>query len=326
MYVFPVVGAVVCVVVGLAAPTSDAAPAASGRTNVLFIVVDNLRPALGAYGNKEVVTPRIDALAANSTLFSRAFCQEAWCSPSRNSFLTGRAPDETKAYNFRDSFRMSATGAPGPGADWTTLPGYFVQHGYYASSSGKVFHPLLPANFDYPRSWSDQPICQSKAACNGTMGCAFAPPATNADADCADLLISRLHKWKAKATRPPFFLSAGFQGPRLPWSYPASVVAARYPQGTANVTVAKLQDSPSREFLEWFRPVEIDMYTDVHVTHAKPMSIANQQRLRLAYYAAITNVDDQVGRLLDAIEAAGPDVYGRTAVVFTADHAQVRNV
>jgi iduronate 2-sulfatase len=79
--------AVLCVASATSAPTA-AAVAARGSTNVLFIVVDNLRPALGAYGDTEVVTPRIDALAANSTLFSRAFCQEAWCSPSRNSFLT----------------------------------------------------------------------------------------------------------------------------------------------------------------------------------------------------------------------------------------------
>ena len=56
------------------------------RTNVLFVVIDNFRPSMGAYGSTEVITPRMDALAASGTLFSRAFCQEAWCSPSRNSF------------------------------------------------------------------------------------------------------------------------------------------------------------------------------------------------------------------------------------------------
>ena len=72
-------------------------------SNVLLIVVDNYRPAMGAYGDKEAVTPRMDALAKDSTLFSRAFCQEAWCSPSRSSFLSGRSPDATQAWNFRDS-------------------------------------------------------------------------------------------------------------------------------------------------------------------------------------------------------------------------------
>lgn len=154
------------------------------------------------------------------------------------------------------------------------------------------------------------------------MACPFAPPARNADEDCAELVISRLVGWKSKPVRPPFFLAAGFQGPRLPWSYPASVVTTRYPHRAHNLSVAKLQSSPSDELLEWFRPVEIDQYADIHVTYNKPMSVSNQQRVRLAYYAAITNVDDQVGRLLDAVEGAGEDVYGRTAIVFTADHAQ----
>ena len=60
--------------------------------NVLFIIVDNLRPALKAYGVPDVITPNIDRLAAQGTIFARAFCQLAWCSPSRNSFLTGRRP------------------------------------------------------------------------------------------------------------------------------------------------------------------------------------------------------------------------------------------
>lgn len=222
----------------------------SKATNVLFVVVDNFRPAMGAYGNAEVVTPHMDALAANATLFSRAFCQEAWCSPSRNSFLTGRVPDVTQVWNFKASFRTTATGAPGAGANWTTLPGHFKAAGYYASSSGKVFHPSFPTNFDYPASWSDQPILQEKYDCSppncssdlhqpcGLMGCTFAPngtagtaaagalplpTASDADTLCADLVLARLKAWAAAGRTPlapqrPFFIAAGFQSPRLPWS------------------------------------------------------------------------------------------------------------
>ena len=64
----------------LVASAAAAVPPPPPRRNVLFIVVDNMRPALGAYNNSEVVTPRMDGLARQSTLFSRAFCQEAWCS------------------------------------------------------------------------------------------------------------------------------------------------------------------------------------------------------------------------------------------------------
>ena len=281
----------------LAASAAAAGPAAP-RRNVLFIVVDNMRPALGAYNNTEVVTPRMDALAKESTLFSRAFCQEAWCSPSRNSFLTGRAPDTTQAWNFEDSFRVVGGGAPGSpprpgtpgaGASWTTLPGYFLQAGYFAASSGKVFHPDLPRNFDYPRSWSELPVCQDKYSCQseacpatgkcGMMGCPFAvanasaadavPVAADADAQCADLTLRTLAGWAATNRSRPFFLATGFQSPRLPWSFPATVAKTRYPHGASALSVAKLQQSPvpsAAEDLEWFRPVEIDQYSDVQVT------------------------------------------------------------
>jgi len=240
-------------------------------SNILFVVVDNMRPAIGAYGNTEVVTPHMDALAANATLFSRAFCQEAWCSPSRNSFLTGRVPDVTQVWNFKASFRRTATGEPGAGASWTTLPGYFKDHGYYSSAAGKVFHPRFPANFDYPASWTEQPVNWDKYECIlrncsadthqpcGLMGCAFAPGVdrgVDADTLCADLTLTRLHTWAATPPnhttkkRPPFFLAAGFQSPRLPWSYPGSVVSSRYPKGADALSIAKLQDAPAASAAE----------------------------------------------------------------------------
>jgi hypothetical protein len=142
--------------------SSSSAPAKKG-SHVLFMVVDNLRPSLGAYGERDVLSPHIDALASTegATLFSRAYCQEAWCSPSRNSFLTGRRPDVTRAWGFVTSFRDSPDGA-----NWTTLPGWFKRQGYFCASAGKVFHPHLPANFDYPRSWSVQPTFTLKDDCD----------------------------------------------------------------------------------------------------------------------------------------------------------------
>jgi iduronate 2-sulfatase len=169
------------------------------------------------------------------------------CSPSRNSFLSGRTPDAAQVWNFRDSFRRAATGAPGPGANWTTMPGYFLGAGYYATASGKVFHDCCgtgaASHFDYPRSWSDVPVLQTKFPCapttgGYTMSCPFNRSAGDADADAetTDLVISRLEAWAAKGsvgTRHPFFAAAGLQGTRLPWAYPVEVPAARYPAGAA---------------------------------------------------------------------------------------------
>lgn len=123
-------------------PVCGTAPAPHDRYNLLFIIVDNMRPALGCYNNTEVVTPRMDALAERSTLFSRAFCQEAWCSPSRNSFLTGRTPDQTKTWNFQDSFRKAATGGPGA-----------VSSSYSGAAS--------PASLARGRPARRRPLCES---------------------------------------------------------------------------------------------------------------------------------------------------------------------
>lgn len=287
----------------------------TSASNVLFIVVDNLRPALGVYDVPQAVTPHIDALAASATVFTRAFCQEAWCSPSRNSFLTGRRPLETKAWNFLDDFRRNSDGSPGPGASWVTLPQYFKQQGFYTTSSGKVFHPSLPADFDYPRSWSDVPVLQSKSECKtpdqvwpATMFCELNATDDDADAATATVIIDRLTAWSVNSTIQqgmPFFAAAGFQGPRLPWSYPKSILS-RLP-AVRDVMIAKHRGSPANSGppsrhdhgMDWFRPTEIAWYGDVvadgGITHSRPLSPSFQKKARLAYSASITHIDNQVG-------------------------------
>src|SRR5438309_1251806 len=75
------------------------------KLNVLFIAVDDLRPALGCAGDPHAKSPRIDGLAAKGTVFTRAYCQQAVCSPSRSSLLTGRRPDSTRVYDLVTHFR-----------------------------------------------------------------------------------------------------------------------------------------------------------------------------------------------------------------------------
>ncbi|MGH8701395.1 MAG: sulfatase, partial [Burkholderiales bacterium] len=113
------------------------------QMNVLFIAVDDLRPELGCYGVARVKSPNLDRLARRGLVFERAYCQQALCSPSRTSLMTGLRPDTTRVYDLNTHFRHNLPAA-------VTLPQYFKQHGYHTQSVGKIYHGGL----DDPLSWS----------------------------------------------------------------------------------------------------------------------------------------------------------------------------
>jgi iduronate 2-sulfatase len=231
----------------LAAAIAQAAPA---KPNVLFIVVDDLRPELACYGASYIHSPNIDKLAAGGVLFSRAYCQQAVCSPSRTSLLTGLRPDSTRVYDLVTHFRKNVPNA-------VTLPEYFKKQGYYTQGLSKVFHNGL----DDPQSWSvphwepqartyhnaaslaamqeaqrklDEQAKQAKDKTGGAglqAGPAHraAPEARGpaweaseasdsdlADGKTADKAIEVLRQIKDK----PFFFAVGFYKPHLPFVAP----------------------------------------------------------------------------------------------------------
>src|SRR4029079_2751657 len=111
---------------------------------ILFFAVDDLRTDIGCFGNQEAKTPHIDALAARGMVFCRAYCQQAVCSPSRTSLLTGLRPDSTKVYDLVTHFRDTVH-------DVVSLPQHFRESGYYTVGMGKISHP----GYDDPKSWSE---------------------------------------------------------------------------------------------------------------------------------------------------------------------------
>src|SRR5690606_5873944 len=120
--------------------------------NVLLLMVDDLRPQLGCYGDPVVKTPHIDQLAASGTVFSRAYCQIALCNPSRASLLTGLRPDDIQVYDLTTHFRSNVP-------DAVTLPQLFKDNGWLSQGFYKIYH-LIPSdprafgNMDDPESWS----------------------------------------------------------------------------------------------------------------------------------------------------------------------------
>jgi iduronate 2-sulfatase len=125
---------------GLALRAADTVPQ---KPNILFIAVDDLRPELGCYGRDYIKSPNIDRIARQGMTFNRAYCQQAVCSPSRSSLLTGTRPDTTKVRDLVTHFRDALPAV-------VTLPQLFKQNGYFVQGIGKIYHP----GFDDPQSWS----------------------------------------------------------------------------------------------------------------------------------------------------------------------------
>jgi arylsulfatase A-like enzyme len=122
---------------------AQAAEPTAQRPNVVFIAVDDLRPEFGAYGATYIHSPNIDRLAQSGVTFHHAYCQQAVCSPTRSSLMTGTRPDTTKVWDLVTHFR---TALP----DVVTLPQLFKNNGYFVQGMGKIYH----GGYDDPQSWS----------------------------------------------------------------------------------------------------------------------------------------------------------------------------
>lgn len=123
------------------------------RPNVLFITIDDLRPALGCYDDFLAKSPHIDRLAATARVFKRAHCQQAVCGPSRASLLTGRLPENIGVWHNRNLFRRAAP-------DLVTLPQLFKTEGWQVRGLGKIFSG--DTREDDPPSWSVPALLRGK--------------------------------------------------------------------------------------------------------------------------------------------------------------------
>lgn len=143
-YIKALDGTLILAATCFAAHSAAADGPAEQRPNVLFFVSDDLRPELGCYGNSVIKSPNIDRLAKRGIVFNRAYCQQAVCSPSCSSVLTGMRPDTTNVWDLNTHFRQALP-------DVVTLPRYFRDHGYTTRGLGKIYH----GGFDDPDGWSN---------------------------------------------------------------------------------------------------------------------------------------------------------------------------
>ncbi|XP_068423168.1 iduronate 2-sulfatase isoform X2 [Clinocottus analis] len=300
------------------------------KRNVLFIMADDLRTSLGCYGDSVAKSPNIDQLASRSQVFLNAFAQQAVCAPSRTSMLTSRRPDTTRLYDFNSYWRTHA-------GNYSTLPQHFKSKGYITTSVGKIFHPGIPSNHsdDYPYSWSS-PVYhppsfryEKEKVCKGEDGnlhanllCAVdvaeQPGRTLPDLESSEeavrVLKSRAHDGA------PFFLAVGFHKPHIPFRIPQEYLSL-YP-------VEQMALAPDPDVPPLLPPVAYNPWTDVRSRDDVqklnisfpygPIPKDFQRRIRQHYYAAVSYLDAQVGRLLAALDALR--LTSSTLVVFASDH------
>ncbi|SEL60890.1 sulfatase [Parapedobacter koreensis] len=328
----------VYVLVGLWVGISCTTAHKPDKPNVLLILVDDLRPAIGAYGDSIAITPNMDKLAAKGLLFKRAYSNQAVCGPSRYNLLLGSRSTSSGIYNFGSDFRDHYP-------DAVTLPQYFKQHGYHAESMGKVFH-VGHNTYDDTASWSvphykDRVIEYVDSASkkegftreealfsNMEWGYARSLPRglawespdvaddAYADGRISNRAIERLRNLKSNPDRP-FFLAVGFARPHLPFSVPKKYwdmydesalplpQHTRRPEGAPSYAV-KYGD-------------EIDQYIPIPTTVTEaPFPDSLSRKLIHGYYAGVSYVDVQIGKVLNELAALGLD--DNTIVVLWGDH------
>ena len=267
---------------------------AQGQYNVLFIIVDDLRPMLGCYGHPEMHTPNIDRLAERGTLFNRAYCQYPLCNPSRTSILTGLRPDTTRVFSNKVGFREALPSA-------VTLPQHFKMSGYHTQSVGKVAHNLTMQDDTY--SWS-VPSWGLPIANQGPSNPSWLALDVEDDELTSGKTAKRAIKVLDEIQNTQFFLTLGFHTPHLPLYAPKKYYELYKDE---NFGFPSTFINPSKN---------MRLYRDI--PDQGTVLAAQVLELIRAYAASISYMDAQVGRVLDQLNALR--LIENTVIVFASDH------
>jgi iduronate 2-sulfatase len=294
--------------------------AKDGKKNVLFIAVDDMNNDLGCYGHPLVKSPNIDRLASRGIAFANAYCQFPLSSPSRSSILTGLRPDKTRVFDLTYHFRQDMP-------DIQTLPQMFIKNGYYVARVGKMFHYGNPGDIgtnglDDKVSWDERinPAGRDKTSLELDLinytpkkglgsSMAYYSDKEGADNQHTDgKVATETIKLLSENKKKPFFIAAGFYKPHCPWITPSKYFDLYKPE---QMKLPEISDETQKA------------YPALALASTNPwpyFGITAGQALecKLAYYAAISFVDAQIGRLIDALDSLG--LADNTIIVFWSDH------
>ncbi|GAB5551827.1 MAG: sulfatase [Saprospiraceae bacterium] len=294
--------------------------------NVLFIISDDLTAtALSSYGNKVCQTPNIDQLAAEGVRYTKAYCQYPVCGPSRASFMSGYYPHATTTFGY-------VSGRKNIGDDRKTWSQLFKENEYYTARVSKIYHMGIPIDIekgsdgtDDPASWNEKynskaPEWQTKGEAelvqgnpDGTIERKGGNVMTIVKADGDDLVhadgqtAEKASELIKKHKDEKFFLAVGMVRPHVPFVAPSAYFD---PYPFAKIMLPKKLEN------DWDDIPErgINYVTSVN----GEMSIEQQQKAVAAYYASVSFMDAQVGKVLATLKEEGLE--DNTIVIFTSDH------
>lgn len=292
------------------------------KHNVLFIAVDDLRPSLGCYGQQHIHSPNIDRLAESGLTFTRAYCNVPVCGASRASLLSGLRPNRDRFVNF--SCRQDED-VPGI----VSLPMHFRNNGYYTMSLGKIYHH----SNDGKGSWSENPwsprtdvayilpesleqLIPHANSPGSFRGPAFeapdAPDHVYRDGMLANEAVTRMRELKNSGQ--PFFLAVGFWKPHLPFNAPKKYWDLYdFDKIELPDNMNKPKDAPDAAMHNFG---ELRNYSDV--PRQGPLDEVYMRKLIHGYYASVSYVDAQIGKVLDELENLGLEE--NTIVILWGDH------
>ena len=321
--------------------------AESGQTlkeshpNILFIAVDDLKPVLGCYGDPYAKTPNMDALADSGIVFLNAHSQQAICTASRSSILTGKYPDTIQLWDLKTKIRDN-------NPDVVTLPQYLKGKGYTTAAVGKVFdsrnvdehhdksswtiaHQTPNTGTEYQYANPDHYAAMQELEEAGKLENnrtrvlrkhGLTPPTESAevpDSRYPDFKIASTgmqHLTALSKKQEPFFLAVGFLRPHLPFAAPKKYWDLYDRETFPLAPVQKMPEgSPKFAFqdsweLRW-------AYSGIP-KHGKKLSPELQKELIHGYYASVSFIDAQVGRLLEQLDQL--DLRDDTIIVLWGDH------
>jgi len=284
--------------------------------NVLFIMVDDLRPELSLYGQNQIISPNIDALGASGVTFNRAYCNVPVCGASRASLLTGVRPTPNRFLTYHSRIKKDMP-------DVINMAQYFKNRGYSTISNNKITH--IKNDID---AWDDEWYPKSKnwrnylseenliLQASNKAGYAYenidVPDAAYIDGQTALKSVEDLKQFKASGQ--PFFLAVGFVKPHLPFNAPKKYWDLYDPNSITlpeNATFPK--SAPQRANHKWG---ELRAYIDIPKKGPVPDPIA--KKLIHGYYASVSYVDAQIGVLIKGLTELG--LRENTIIVLVGDH------